>query len=578
MFTNAVQNHTGSGGSDPGTRMTNAGYSWTTYGENIFSYATNVWEGHAGFEIDWGAGTGGMQGPPRGHRVNIHTASFREIGVGVTDGSNTVSGNTVGPQLVTQDFASTGAGTPFVTGVLYYDLNGNGFYDPGEGVGGVTVNVSGSSYYAVTANSGGYSVPMPASNGTYNVTFTGLGFNYGTTATIAGLKNVKTDYVPAYTPPTLTGPAIAYTGGAANYTFASVPGATQYAWRYVSKNAAAAENCESLANATASNTSYTVVDTTVKDSGTASFHLAQPSFTSQYITLSPLLYPGSSASLQFRSRLGWATSDQVARVQISTDSGSTWTDLYTQAGSNGSGEASFSTKNLSLATYAGTPVMIRFAYTFASGSAYSQTSSGVGWNVDTISYSDVSQLGSITDSGAIASPSFTFTPATTGTYLLSARPYYSGHYGQFGPTKEITVNTGYYEAWAAPYESSVSLPAGTLKNNPTVDYNGDGIPNIVAYALGLNPLQSAASSLPQGQSVAGSLKLNYPRDAAKADITIVPQASLDLVTWYDLGDPNAPVGFADALVSTAGSVQTRSASVPLSSGAHVFLRLKISRP
>lgn len=54
MFANATQSHTGSGGSSPGTRMTNAGYTWTTYGESIFSFAKSVFYGHAGFQIDWG--------------------------------------------------------------------------------------------------------------------------------------------------------------------------------------------------------------------------------------------------------------------------------------------------------------------------------------------------------------------------------------------------------------------------------------------------------------------------------------------------------------------------------------------
>src|SRR5205085_8625374 len=100
-----------------------------------------------------------------------------------------------GPQLVTQDFGSVGGLSPFVTGVVYRDLNGNGFYDPGEGVGGVTVNVSNSNYYAVTAGAGGYSVPVPG-NGSYVVTFSGGSAPpYQRNVNVAGGENVKADYV-----------------------------------------------------------------------------------------------------------------------------------------------------------------------------------------------------------------------------------------------------------------------------------------------------------------------------------------------------------------------------------------------
>src|SRR3954471_14830977 len=162
MLQNNYQGHSGPDGS-LSTRLasyTAANGNWSL-GENVYAYCKSVWCGHAGFEVDWGGSiaTGGMQVPP-GHRQNIHSPDFREVGIGVVLGSNGGS-NGVGPQLVTQDFGAVGGLSPFVTGVVYRDLNGNGFYDPGEGTGGVTVNVSNANYYAVTASAGGYSVPLP---------------------------------------------------------------------------------------------------------------------------------------------------------------------------------------------------------------------------------------------------------------------------------------------------------------------------------------------------------------------------------------------------------------------------------
>ena len=193
MLQNNYQGHAGPDGSIT-TRL--AGYTsgagaWSI-GENVFAYSKSVWYAHAGFEVDWGGGavSGGMQSPP-GHRQNIHNDTFREVGIGVVLGSN----GSVGPQLVSQDFGMLGGTLPFVTGVVYRDLNNNGFYDPGEGVGGVTVTIANVNTYAVTASAGGYSVPVPGS-GNYTVTFSGGSAPITQkNASVFNGQNTKVDYI-----------------------------------------------------------------------------------------------------------------------------------------------------------------------------------------------------------------------------------------------------------------------------------------------------------------------------------------------------------------------------------------------
>lgn len=208
MLQNNYQGHSGPDGSLT-TRLQNytAGANGWSIGENVYAYSKSVWYGHVGFEVDWGgsAASGGMQSPP-GHRENIHSTTFREVGIGVVLGSNGGSGG-VGPQLVTQDFGMTGGVPAFVTGVVYRDLNGDGFYEPGEGVGGVTVTVSNTNSYAVTTSSGGYSVPV-AGSGSYTVTFSGGSVPTAQrSVSVSNGQNVKSDYVvtgsatPTPTPP-----------------------------------------------------------------------------------------------------------------------------------------------------------------------------------------------------------------------------------------------------------------------------------------------------------------------------------------------------------------------------------------
>ncbi|MFJ8743316.1 CAP domain-containing protein [Embleya sp. NPDC127516] len=71
MAAHANMSHTGSDGSDPGERITRAGYTWTTYGENIAH----------GYSTPQQVMTGWMNSP--GHRQNILNCAFKEIGVGL---------------------------------------------------------------------------------------------------------------------------------------------------------------------------------------------------------------------------------------------------------------------------------------------------------------------------------------------------------------------------------------------------------------------------------------------------------------------------------------------------------------
>jgi uncharacterized protein YkwD len=71
MASHQNMSHTGSDGSDPGQRITAAGYSWSAYGENVaFGYSTPE-----------AVMAGWMSSP--GHKRNILDCGFKEIGVGL---------------------------------------------------------------------------------------------------------------------------------------------------------------------------------------------------------------------------------------------------------------------------------------------------------------------------------------------------------------------------------------------------------------------------------------------------------------------------------------------------------------
>ncbi len=203
MLATDTFSHTGANGSSAGDRMKAAGYAFTgswTWGENI--------------SIRWGGGSGVSAATVEsfhdglfksaGHRTNILKDAFKEVGIGIGvgeyKGSNGVD--------ATQNFARSGTAV-FLTGVAFDDKDGDRFYDPGEGLGGVDIaakSSAGASYQIKTWDAGGYQLALPA--GDYTVTFSGGGLAAPVTKTAKiGTANVKLDLdsdAPATPTPTPT--------------------------------------------------------------------------------------------------------------------------------------------------------------------------------------------------------------------------------------------------------------------------------------------------------------------------------------------------------------------------------------
>lgn len=191
---------------------------WAT-GENVFAFTRNVTRPalrdyvdylHAGLLIDWG-------NPDFGHLKNIYapgpsTASargqlpFSEIGIGLLSNANPTAppasnpeypankGLNVGPVILTQEFAWK-SGNASLTGAIYRDVDGDNFYSPGEGIGGVSIQAVGTrgegTYQVGTWGSGGYALALPP--GSYNVTATGTSISTRSTVITIGKDNVGWD-------------------------------------------------------------------------------------------------------------------------------------------------------------------------------------------------------------------------------------------------------------------------------------------------------------------------------------------------------------------------------------------------
>ncbi|MDE0594093.1 MAG: lamin tail domain-containing protein [Roseibacillus sp.] len=99
------------------------------------------------------------------------------------------------------------------------------------------------------------------------------------------------------------------------------------------------------------------------------------------------------------------------------------------------------------------------------------------------------------------------------------------------------------------------------------DFDIDGIPNLIEFALGLDPLVFDANLLPGVVVEGGSLSISYNRNNLLSGITYQVQVSTDLITWN-------PV--PDVLVSTQNFIEVRKASVPTSPNGRQFMRIAIT--
>lgn len=578
MFDNKTQAHNETNPSNsPSSRVTASGYTWSSVGESIFAYAENVTHCHAGFEVDWGLGdTGGMQAG-RGHRAANHNAGFREIGIGIILGTNAP----VGPMIVTEDFARDNVSSRYyATGVAYYDLDGDNFYDAGEGIAGLRVDASGTGIteYCNTALGGGWVIPMTSTGLNRTITFSGTGFSRTVPMTVPVSSNAKADLKLVYTPPAITSPLSAFASVPYPLTFTGVAGATGYRWDAFGFVNAPAENCEALAGAvTQLSPAYTALSTTVFSQGSASFHLQNSIGSDQSLELGGVFHGGAAASLTFASRIRFATTKEFFRVQVKEEGSSEWLSVDTQVGSGGAGQAAFANRAVPIGAMAGKRFRVRFLLN-STGSYYTSTGDNVGWFIDAIQFTDIRKLtaqGTGTTSTTAAN-----IPLPVGSYLVYVSPTISG---RSFPSSSASVTLTAAPA-AVTYFTEMSaqevlsgLAAGTLANFPLLDYDNDGLSNLVEYAFGTSVVGANDPAKVPVTLISGNrFVLRYRRDLSKTDITVTPQAGTGLTNWKVPGESGAPSGFTDALLSQQGNVEFREAGLPITGGIRGFLRIMVT--
>ncbi len=199
--------HNSPQGVGPGARIAATGFSATGWAESIETNTNPSTSGGA-FSASYGAWDAGYslgdlivdQGVPSlGHRVMLLDIggldhAMQQVGIGIATQDSTSGGFPYRQSDTTIDLAATPTVGPFLTGVVFNDTAGDGEYQPGEGLAGVTISVAGVGS-TTTLDAGGYS--MALAPGTYTVTASGGGLSSPIArAVVVGSDNVRLNFVP----------------------------------------------------------------------------------------------------------------------------------------------------------------------------------------------------------------------------------------------------------------------------------------------------------------------------------------------------------------------------------------------
>ena len=339
-----------------------------------------------------------------------------------------------------------------------------------------------------------------------------------------------------------------------------------------------AENATSgmIIDGTAS--SYSLRSSVAKSSGNYGFHvgLTQANFKLQYVELDRLVVPAADSNLVFSYRKRRMGIDTRAKAEISTNDGISWAELWGIQGDNGYSNSFSSQQQVSLASYAGQAIRIRFAVErpLTSEEAYWAADGDYG-DYNGIQIDDVDVTGSDMELVDIVETSYSvdrsqvFMDAasaglvgsllgTNVNYIIRLRARTGDHWFPYGPALSVTPvaesSLSDYEAWMR----SEYYMIGDFAQ----DYDGDGIPNGMERVFGLNPTdRSDASAALKPQIVDQKLELSH---------SIISGASVAAELSYTLK--------ADSWLEVAVDIENGVAtvSVPLDAPA-IYLRWKVNQ-
>jgi phosphodiesterase/alkaline phosphatase D-like protein len=140
-------------------------------------------------------------------------------------------------------------------------------------------------------------------------------------------------------------------------------------------------------------------------------------------------------------------------------------------------------------------------------------------------------VGSGTTATPVAVSLTSLTPNTIYHYRVVAT---NGAGTTYGADQEFTTNPAPFDIWSESQFTAAELENSAV-SGATATPAGDGISNLMKYALGMNPMVGATAGLPVlGTAIvngANCATFTYTKTDSATDITYYPEWSSDLSTW-----------------------------------------------
>ena len=154
-------------------------------------------------------------------------------------------------------------------------------------------------------------------------------------------------------------------------------------------------------------------------------------------------------------------------------------------------------------------------------------------------------------------------PGTTYHFRLAATNVLGATAGQ----DQVFITLAPVEAWRLQWFGT------TANSGPAADNavaTSDGMPNLLKYALGLNPLV-ATNDLVVGDISTGFLRLTVPKNPDATDVSFYVEVTSDVTT------PSWTTNGTTVDIDTSTLLQVH-ANTPVASSDGAFIRLRVSRP
>ena len=159
----------------------------------------------------------------------------------------------------------------------------------------------------------------------------------------------------------------------------------------------------------------------------------------------------------------------------------------------------------------------------------------------------------------------------------------SGNFSGTFPSYSMTVldlvgGATPYAAWQNAHFTAAQLAEPGVSGD-LADPDGDGIVNLLEYALNLDPFTPGRTGLPVtstlAQGGAAYATLTYTKVKAATDLTYAVEVSADLVNWNGGSGYTADVGALDQ--GTTEQVTTRDLTAITPATPRRFMRLRVTR-